>query len=92
MNVVGAFSLQAEACAKLGSPFMARLMKLFAERLTGQLALVELLDECLPFLGAAANLLCAGGCNLRLHDSPVNTFGEKHQVSIPDWGNQDRTA
>ncbi len=33
MSVVGAFRLQAEACAKLGSPFMAQLMALFADRL-----------------------------------------------------------
>lgn len=33
MTVLEAFKIQSEACARLGSPFMARLMQLFAERL-----------------------------------------------------------
>ncbi|MEK6215668.1 MAG: DUF2332 family protein [Boseongicola sp.] len=33
MSVIGAFGRQAKACADLGSPFMAQLMALFAERL-----------------------------------------------------------
>lgn len=34
MNIREAFAVQSEACAKLGSPFMGRLMALFGERLS----------------------------------------------------------
>jgi hypothetical protein len=63
-SVRAAFAMQARACGRLGSPFMARLMGLFAERLEGGGAVADALLGWPGDPGVAADnapLRLAGG-------------------------------